>query len=269
MITGITHLTMEGERARGIDLTSDLGFTPSVVDDVVLPAGFEGIEDGAAEDGAEVLPLALLVGPQGVRLEVVQHRRQTGRRGAYGGIFGSPPPATAGPVVSRPDVGSLLRRAGILDDPVCVAMETPRDETWFGSSSSTGGLVGVLCHAADVPAEAAFWAAFARARWHEIGVRAAWGRAPLPLPQGTCALVVVRDEAPPSPFAMNDSGFPSLGVYSTSIERDCGKALAAGATQRADPIVTSVGGRSLRMALISTPGGAPVELLGVYRGVKN
>ncbi len=42
---------------------------------------------------------------------------------------------------------------------------------------------------------------------------------------------------------MNDVGFPSMGVFSTSIAADRDRAVAAGATPLAEPIVTEVGGR--------------------------
>ncbi|MEU2577721.1 hypothetical protein ACIP3B_33830 [Streptomyces anulatus] len=56
-----------------------------------------------------------------------------------------------------------------------------------------------------------------------------------------------------------------MGVFSTSIAADRDRAVAAGATPLAEPIVTDVGGRRLAMALIRTPGGARAELLSVAR----
>ena len=260
MIAGVTHLTMEADLARGVELGASLGFQLSFRNEVELPAGFEGIEDGAS-----MLPLALLQGLRGIRLEVVQHQRQTGLRGAYTGVFRCSPPVAAGPAVSRPELSSILRQADLLLDPTCVAMTTPSGEAWFESSSPGGGLAGIVCRVSDVRAEAGFWAAFARTRWDAVGADAAWGSVPSPLPQAQCRFVIVRAADAPRVYAMNDSGFPSIGVISTSIERDCDKAVAVGAVLRSGPVTTTVGGRSLRMALISTPGGAPVELLAVHR----
>lgn len=280
MITGITHLTMEGERAHVLRLAAGMGFAPRVVDDVELPAGFEDPDDAEG-----VLPLAVLEAARGMRLEVVTHSRSTGRRGAWGGVFAGPPPVGAGRVVARPELAERLRRAGVLGDPVCVeldvggARDLPPAEAWFGTSghgdeddgdggcgsAAGGGLAGILGRTADVAAEVAFWSAFARVRWDEVGIDAAYGRAPLPMPRQTCAVVLVRDEARTEPFAMNDAGFPSLGVHSTAVDRDCATAVAAGAAMWADSVVTSVGGQAVRMALVATPGGAPVELLGVER----
>lgn len=255
MIAGIAHLTMEADLKHGIGFGRDRGFEVEFVDDVELPAGFEDLED---ED--PTLPLALLAGSTGIRFEVVQHRWQTGNRGAYAGIFRCPAPMEARPV-SRPAVRDVLRQAGALLDPACVAMTTPSIEAWFEAAAPTGGLAGVLCYVRDVRAEAEFWSRFARTRWTTVGPDAAWASMSSPVLRTPCAFVLVRrDDAPPM-YAMNDSGFPSIGVLCTAIEADCRRALSAGATLRSAPIVTEVGGRALSMALIGTPGGAPVELL--------
>ncbi|WP_198544764.1 hypothetical protein [Streptomyces anulatus] len=83
----MTHLTMEADLDHGSALAESWGFTPVFRDEVVLEAGFEGIDDGDAP-----LPLSLLAGPGGLRLEVVRHRRTSGRPSAYGALFRSPPP---------------------------------------------------------------------------------------------------------------------------------------------------------------------------------
>lgn len=144
-------------------------------------------------------------------------------------------------------------------------MAGPGGDAWFDSSGAPGGLAGLLCHAEDVRVEAAFWSAFARARWSTVGDEGAWGSVSSPLLPAPCRLVILPAEGDRPRHAMNDCGFPSIGVAATAIDADCARALAAGATLRAEPIVTTVGGRPLRMALIETPGGAPVELLSVHR----
>jgi hypothetical protein len=258
MIAGVTHLTMEAELERGVSLGAELGYEPDFLDEVELPPGFEGIEDSEPR-----LPLALLGGLPGIRLEVVAHRRQTGRRGAYTGIFRCAPPA--GVAVARPEVEAILRQAKTLLSPTCVTMATPGAEAWFDSSPVAGGLAGLMCQASDVRAEAGFWSRFAKAKWSMLGADAACGSVPSPRPGASCELVIMHRDDVPAAYAMNDSGFPSMGVFSTAIEGDCDRAVAAGGKLRAEPIVTSVGGRLLRMALISTPGGAPVELLALQR----
>ncbi|WP_371476976.1 VOC family protein [Kitasatospora sp. NBC_00315] len=261
MIGGITHVTMEAaELEHGVTLGTDLGFTLDFVDRVELPAAFEGI--GTSD---HTLPLALLAGPRGIRLEVVQHRRSTGRRGAYTPLFEGPPPHPGRPTVDRPGIRAALLRAGALADPACRAVAGPGGDAWFDSSGAPGGLAGLLCHAEDVRVEAAFWSAFARARWSTVGDEGAWGSVSSPLLPAPCRLVILPAEGDRPRHAMNDCGFPSIGVAATAIDADCARALAAGATLRAEPIVTTVGGRPLRMALIETPGGAPVELLSVHR----
>jgi hypothetical protein len=258
MIAGVTHLTMEAQLGRAAAWACELGFEPDFYDDVELPPGFEGVEDSGAS-----LPLAVLTGGQGIRLEVVQHRWQTGQPGAYTAIFQCKPPA--GSIVSHPHVGAILQRANALREPICVAMNRGEGEAWFESSCGSGGLVGVLCHARDVPAEAAFWSRFARTRWHEVRTDAAWGSMPSHLLQAQCDLVIIHREEIPGTFCMNDAGFPSLGVFSTHLDRDCEKAVAAGGKLRSGPVITAVGGRFLRMALISAPSGAPIELLALPR----
>ncbi|TKA00297.1 hypothetical protein [Actinacidiphila oryziradicis] len=260
MIAGVTHVTMEAGLEHGIALGIALGFELDFVDRVRLPAAFEGVEDSD-----HTLPLALLAGLRGIRLEVVQHRKPSGRRGAYSGIFRCPPPAPAHPVAGRRAIRDVLLRAGALADPTCRAVAGPDGEAWFEPSAAAGGLVGLLCHAEDVRAEAEFWSAFARARWTTVGPDAAWGSLSSPLFPAECRLVIVRGDGARPPHAMNDSGFPSIGLGSTAVDADRARAVAAGATVRSEPIVTDVGGRPLRMALIETPGGAPVELLSVHR----
>lgn len=114
----------------------------------------------------------------------------------------------------------------------------------------------------DVAQEAVFWAEFVGAPKQERGPDAACGTIPSPRSRGECAFVIARGEDAPG-HAMNDVGFPSMGVFSASIAADRDRAVAVGATPLAEPIVTDVGGRPLAMALIRTPGGAPVELLSV------
>ncbi|MET9614943.1 hypothetical protein [Kitasatospora indigofera] len=281
MIAGVTHLTMESPLEPGIALGTALGFELDFVDRVELPAAFEAVED---ED--HILPLALLAAPSGIRLEVVDHGRTSGRRGAYEAIFRGRPPAGP-PVAGREALREVLRRAGALADPVCRAVAGPAGTAWFesgpdaesgsgsesgsesgsdaASGTAAGGLAGLLCRVADVRAEADFWSAFAKARWGSVQRDAAWCTLSSPLFPAACRLLLVPGDGTRPAHAMNDLGFPSIGVASTSIEADCARAVAAGATLRAEAVVTSVGGRPLRMALIETPGGAPVELLSVHR----
>ncbi|MFE2910974.1 VOC family protein [Kitasatospora indigofera] len=270
MIAGVTHLTMESPLESGIALGAALGFGLDFVDRVELPAAFEAVED---ED--HVLPLALLAAPSGIRLEVVDHGRTSGRSGAYEAIFRCRPPAGP-PVAGREALREALRSEGTLTDPVCRAVAGPAGAAWFESGSGSepdaapdtaaGGLAGLLCRVTDVRAEADFWSAFAKARWDSVQRDAAWGTLSSPLFPAACRLLLVPGDGARPAHAMNDLGFPSIGVASTSIEADCARAVAAGATLRAEAVVTSVGGRPLRMALIETPGGAPVELLSVHRG---
>lgn len=263
MIAGFTHLTMEADLSAGIALGTELGFSLDFVDELLLPGGFEGVEEGEQR-----LPLALLTGAHGIRFEVVQHRALSGAVGAYSGLFRGLPPRTASARVARPQVREVLLRAGVMTDPECVALEASGAEAWFdlaGDIQEKGGLAGLLCYVTDVRAEADFWSRFARIRWKKQEADAAWASIPSLLPQTRCELVIVERDGPQTTHGMNDSGFPSIGVFSTAIERDCAAAAAAGAAVRAEPIVTTVGGRALRMALIETPGGAPVELLGAHR----
>ncbi|MCX4985987.1 hypothetical protein [Streptomyces sp. NBC_00572] len=262
VIAGVTHLTMEAGLDHGTALAEPWGFAPVFRDEVALEAGFEGIDDGDT-----LLPLALLAGPGGLRLEVVQHRRTSGRPSAYGALFRSPPPdgdAAPEQEAGEPGVRDALRRAGPMADPVRRRLPAVGGLAWYDAASTGGGLAGILCTVPDVIQETVFWAEFADASWQERGSDVACGTIPSPRPQGECAFVIARSEDGPG-HAMNDIGFPSMGVFSTSVEADCDRALAAGATLLAAPIVTDVGGRRLAMALIRTPGGAPVELLSVAR----
>ncbi|MER6017140.1 hypothetical protein [Streptomyces anulatus] len=90
--------------------------------------------------------------------------------------------------------------------------------------------------------EAAFREEFAGASWQERGPDAACGTIPSPRSRGECAFVIARGEYAPG-HAMNDVGFPSMSVFSTSIAADRDRAVAVGATTLAEPIVTDVGGR--------------------------
>jgi hypothetical protein len=266
VIAGVTHVTMEAALDRGIEFGIDLGLLLEFVDEVALPAAFERVEEGDHR-----LPLALLTGgpgldPRGVKLEIVQHRLRSGRRGAYTGLFRCPVPAGAASVPGDPRVAAVLRTSGLLRDPVCAITAPPDGEAWFDAAAMPGGgLAGILCVASDVWAETAFWSTFARFTWRDVGAEAAWASMSWPVLKATCEFVVIRG-AGPARYAMNDSGFPSIGVYSTAVDVDCDRAVAAGAKLLAAPIGTTVGGRRVRMALVATPGGAPVELLSVQRG---
>lgn len=261
MIVGVTHLTMEADLDRGIAVGVKWGFELQFRDEVALPAAFENIEEVD-----HTLPLALMVGSRGIRLEVVHHRRRSGAQSAYTGVFGCVPSAHARTATGRPWVRELLVRSDTLSDPLCVTLATPHGEGWFdaASPSRSHGLAGVLCSVSDVPAEAEFWSLFARVRWADIRQDAAWGAIPSPVPETRCRFLIASSGTESaSGHAMNDAGFPSMGVFSTSIDADCARAVTAGAKIRSEPIRTMVGGRCLRMALIETPGGAPVELLSV------
>jgi hypothetical protein len=278
VIAGITHLTMEAVLPRGIELGERLGFRLEFSDELSLPGSFEGLAHGEQR-----LPLALLAGSRGIRFEVVQHRERSGRPGAYAGLFRCAPPEQTARPIDRPRTREVLRSAAVLAEPTCVVLEASGGEAWFDGADGAdgsdevaeaggGGLAGLLCYVGDVRAEAQFWSRFARVRWRRLDADAACGSVPSPLPQTQCELVLVRRDSEhehlpdgPGPHSMNDNGFPSIGVFGTAIERDCAKAVSAGAVLRAQPIVTTVGGRVLRMALIETPGGAPVELLGAHR----
>ncbi|MEU9094370.1 hypothetical protein [Streptomyces sp. NPDC048428] len=264
MIAGITHLTMEANLDRGVDAATTWGLGLRFRDEVALPASFEQVEDDAHR-----LPLALLTGP-GLKLEVVQHRRTSGVPGAYTGVFACRPPDGL-PVRDRTRTRELLRQAGVVKHPVCVAVPAPHGEAWFDASAAADGLAGILCSVRDVPREAEFWSDFAKAKWVRVTADEAWGHLPSPFPGSSGALVLEPRTVGASTragvgHAMNDQGFPSIGVLSTAVDADCSRAVDAGAALRAAPITTVVDGRSVRMALIETPGGAPVELLSVAAG---
>jgi hypothetical protein len=266
MIAGITHLTMEANLERGVDAGTTWGLGLQFRDEVALPASFERVED---DD--HMLPLALLTGA-GIKLEVVQHRRTSGVPGAYTGVFACRP-SDGLSVRDRTPTRELLRRAGVVEDPVCVALPVPGSEAWFDASAASDGLAGIVCSVRDVPREAEFWTDFAKAKWGRVAADGAWGHLPSPLPEAFGALVLdpqtvgVPTRAGVG-HAMNDQGFPSMGVLSTAVDVDCARAVDAGAVLRAAPITTTVDGRPLRMALIETPGGAPVELLSVAAGTR-
>ncbi|MFH9761524.1 hypothetical protein ACH4MJ_05225 [Streptomyces anulatus] len=90
--------------------------------------------------------------------------------------------------------------------------------------------------------EAAFWEEFADAFWQERGPDAACGTIPSPRSRAECAFVIARGEDAPG-HAMNDVGFPAMGVFSTSTAADRDRAVAAGAIPLAEPILTEDGGR--------------------------
>ncbi|MCX4604684.1 hypothetical protein OG402_29910 [Streptomyces anulatus] len=113
---------------------------------------------------------------------------------------------------------------------------------WYDAASTDGGLAGISCTVPDVAQEAAFREEFAGASWQERGPDAARGTIPSPRSRGECAFVIARGEDAPG-HATNDVGFPSMSVFSTSIAADRDRAVAAGATPLAEPIVTYVGGR--------------------------
>jgi hypothetical protein len=255
MIAGITHLTMESELTRGIAAGSRLGFNLDFVSEVELAGEFEGIECGAY-----TLPLAVLAHESGIRLEVVEHRTQGNKISAYSGVFRCAPSTIQGTPIERPAIQELLMKARILHDPCCLKI-CNGGEAWFDANPSGTGLAGIICRSGDVLADVEFWQKFARAKWDMVDGAFAVGSIPGIWSYMSCALVIVPSENGCLDYAMNDVGFPSLGVFSTNVMRDFEKAATVGANLRAPAIVTDVGNRRVSMALVETPGGNPVELL--------
>jgi hypothetical protein len=261
MFAGVTHLTTEANLDEGTEYWTELGFHLQFIDAVELPHSFENVDGGNGS-----LPLAMLAMDGGIRLEVVQHPWRTGRLGPYSAVFRCAPPKRATHFPDRPAVRQLLQRGGVLRDPVCAVVTADGGEAWFESSNDepANGIDGILCRVADVRVEAAYWAEFARYRFNYFDQSGCVARVSSPAVRSKHDIVLVQAESESeSESAMNDCGFPSIGVYTTSVDGDCRRAVSAGATVRAAPIVTTVGGRQVQMALIETPGGALVELLAV------
>ena len=260
LIAGVTHLTMEAPLEQGARFASQAGFWPAFTDEVHLPAAFEQV---ASSEGP--LPLALHTAAEGVQLEVVHHAGRARRDGAFTGVFGCAPPENAGVTVPSPAIADAIAASGAARAPCRVSLSPHGAEAWFDAAGGAGGLRAVVCRVRDLAAEAGFWERFARVRWGAVAAEAAWGAVPSPVPRTRCLLILVRDEDPVTSHQMNDGGFPSIGVASTAIEVDYRKALSIGAVSRAAPIQATVGLRRLRLALIASPGGAPIELLGADR----
>jgi glyoxalase superfamily protein len=258
MIAGIAHVTMEAELPGSLALADAMGFKLEFHDTVALPASFENVSPDAQR-----LPLALCAGDRGIRLEIVDHGVRTTRRGIHHAILHGDPPVASGPAEPEPRLRDLLRRAGVAPDPRAV---TPAAGVtcWFDGSAGAG-VAGLLCRVPDVPAEAGFWSRLLGFSWAGEDSGAAWARVSAPLLRTRYHLVLAQTDEPYTRPEMNDLGFPSLGVYSTSMEADCARAVSAGATLRAEPIQTEVGGKPVRMALLETPNGGLVELLSVGR----
>lgn len=157
-------------------------------------------------------------------------------------------------------MADLLRRAKLLGDPVTVRFEACHAEAWCDASGTGAGIAGLVIHAEDLDAEVEFWSKLLRVRWRGREPDAVWGTIPS-LVAASTELLLIREADAPGVHAMNDRGFPSIGVYSTAIDTDYERVVKLGATPVAAPIATMVGGRGVRMALIASPGGAPVELL--------
>lgn len=257
MITGLTHVTLQSRIAEGLRLGAELGFAEEFVDRVALPADFEGLGDA----GESRLPLAMQSAPEGIRFEVVEHGRPAERTGAYTPLFAGPPPLAA-TRLERPRMRELLRLALLLAEPVAVRFEQCRAEAWCDAAGARVGICGLAVRAADLAAESEFWSKLLRVRWRGRTPDAMWGTIPS-LVSASSELLLVHDPEATGVHAMNDRGFPSIGVYSTAIDADYERVLGLGARPVAAPIGTMVGGRAVRMALVVSPAGAPVELLTV------
>ncbi len=256
LIGGITHLTMEAPLQQGMRFADQVGFRRVFSDKVQLPAAFEpiGLSSGP-------LPLALYTATQGTQLEIVDHDEPAPRYGAFTGVFGCAPPANLSVVARSAQVADFIVKSGAARAPQCALLGPYGSETWFDAAGGAGGLRALVCRVRDVVAEATFWGRFARVRWGEVDANAAWGAVQSPLPRTRAALLIVGDERAETSHDVNDAGFPSIGVVSTTIESDYRMALDIGATSRGAPITVTVGSRRLRLALIASPGGAPIELL--------
>jgi hypothetical protein len=175
-------------------------------------------------------------------------------------IFHGHAPSSTRTPEAEPRLRDLLQRAGVSAEPQAAA----RPGAWFAGSAGVG-VAGLLSEVPDVTAEAEFWSRLLRFHWAFQDGEAAWALVRSPLLRTEYHVVIAANTTPRSRPAMNDLGFPSVGVYTTSLDADCERGVTAGAALRTEPIQTEVGGRSVGMALLETPGGALVELLQVRR----
>jgi len=259
VIVGVSHVAMEARLPSGISLATELGFTVRFQDELTLPPDFEH----TAEVHAQALPLAVLHAPDSIELEIVDHAQRSGNVGAYRGIFRCEPPPRSTEVLADPRALAALAEAGLAERPVSARFAVAGVEAWFDrAGNGRQGIVGVLAYVRNLSEAVEFWSKFARAAVDVGGEGFATLSVRSPVGGPSCRLLFVENGAP-AVYSMSDDGFPSLGLLSSQVSRDCEQAVSLGAALWSEPITTSVNGRAVTLALIRAPSGMLVELLGL------
>ena len=82
-----------------------------------------------------------------------------------------------------------------------------------------------------------------------------------PLPGGGGTVEIAADAATPEQGWLDDDGCTCLALIANRIDEDLARCRAAGARDVSAVFTLTVGGRQLAIALLRTPGGAPLELI--------
>lgn len=87
-------------------------------------------------------------------------------------------------------------------------------------------------------------------------------RTPVP---AWCLEVVLVQQPPPEPYALDARGFPCVAALTTSLEADLAAALQAGASESTGTFEVFVNGKTLTVAVFRGPDGELLELIEIRR----
>ena len=142
---------------------------------------------------------------------------------------------------------------------------TSHGERCAGSSGPFGidpdGDITLRCP--DVGAESEFWAAGLGFRKLSDPSRLELAR---PVPRWSCRIRLAPGDPDEAVSSLDSTGYPCLALLSSDIEADTRRAAAAGAVESSAIFDMVVGGKSVRIAMIRSPGGAICELVQPAKG---
>jgi len=144
------------------------------------------------------------------------------------------------------------------DSPFEVPAER-RGVCWLGPSQS---VPTVLTAAGDLATSARFWEGLGFVR-HTCSEDALRYRLARPVAAWSLELLV---RGPARTGALDDVGFTCLALLTRRLEQTLERAVACGGLDPSPPFEVRVAGKLLKVALVRSPGGSPVEFLEIGRG---
>lgn len=269
MVFGLGHVTLEVPELVGPSaLLTDLLFLLRFSANSHWPSA--ALEPYPSDSNQ--LELAIFDHPRGATIELTRHSTSSegpGYEVLFGQLNGILP--AAAPSVHRSPIAIALTESGLARRPARGSLPMIPVQIWFDAApdvSATAPVVTVIAEVEDLALSSAFWGQFARCT--AVSTNESWAH--FKFRRGTTALsmdlLLVPGDRPATRHSMSALGFSSVGILSTDITRDIGRALGLGGACLATPHRVDVNDVSLDVAIIESPSGHLVELVQVARETK-